>query len=107
MQHRVVALTGQEARKVFFNEPALDFNEGYKILMGGAPLLENIDESLQAEGNPTNAEFLRRMLLIMRKDAIAESESHIIIRLVFSLSQRILFDTSITSSRTSFSHRRR
>ena len=78
MQHRVVALTGQEARKVFFNEPTLDFYEGYKILMGGAPRLENIDKSLQTEKKPTNAEFLRRLSLILRKDVVAESESHII-----------------------------
>jgi len=77
MQHRVVALTGQEARKVFFNEPALDFTEGYKILMGGAPRLENIDESLQTESDNTNTEFLRHLLLIMRKDAVTESELHI------------------------------
>ena len=74
MQHRIVALTGQEARKAFFNEAALDFNEGYKILMGGAPRLENIDE--QIESSSTNAELLRRLLLIMHKAAIAESESY-------------------------------
>lgn len=33
-QHTVVATRGDEARKVFFDSRSLDFNEGYKILMG-------------------------------------------------------------------------
>lgn len=33
-KHDVVALRGEEARKVFFDTKSLDFIEGYKILMG-------------------------------------------------------------------------
>lgn len=77
---------------MFFNEAALDFNEGYKILMDGTPRLENIDK--QTESRPNNAEFLRRLLLIMRKDAIAESEWHDYASCF--LSQNILSDTTIT-----------
>jgi len=34
-QHQVVAMSGDEARKMFFNEKGLDFVQGYKLLMGG------------------------------------------------------------------------
>ena len=35
MQHNVVALRGEEARKAYFDNKGLDFSEGYKVLMGG------------------------------------------------------------------------
>jgi len=63
--------------------------------MGGAPRLENIDESLQTESDNTNTEFLRHLLLIMRKDAVTESESHIK-STPSAFSSKRLFDTSIT-----------
>ena len=34
LQHNIVALTGEDARKAFYSHPHLNFNEGYKILMG-------------------------------------------------------------------------
>jgi len=33
-QYQVVAMSGEEARKVFFNEKNLNFTEGYRLLMG-------------------------------------------------------------------------
>jgi hypothetical protein len=33
-QHKVVAISGDEARRVFFGDHHLDFSEGYKILLG-------------------------------------------------------------------------
>ena len=74
--------------------------------MGGAPRLENIDNSLQTEKKPTNAEFLRRLSLILRKDVVAESESHILnMPCVFTLKASFL-TLRLLSSRTSFSHGR-
>ena len=35
MQHNVVALRGEEARKAYFDDKSLGFSEGYKVLMGG------------------------------------------------------------------------
>jgi hypothetical protein len=35
MQHSVIALRGEEARKAYFDDKELSFSEGYKILMGG------------------------------------------------------------------------
>jgi len=34
LRHKIVALTGEEARRAFFSDPHLDSNEGYKLLMG-------------------------------------------------------------------------
>ena len=41
LHHKVIALIGDDARHAFFSNPHLDFNEGYKILMGAVriPLL--------------------------------------------------------------------
>jgi hypothetical protein len=38
MQHNVVALRGEEARKAYFDNKSLSFTEGYKVLMGGVRL---------------------------------------------------------------------
>ena len=34
LHHNVVALTGEDARRVFFSHPSFDFDEGYRILRG-------------------------------------------------------------------------
>jgi hypothetical protein len=34
-QHQVVALSGEDARRTFFNEKGLSFTQGYKLFMGG------------------------------------------------------------------------
>ena len=34
LQHNVIALAGEDARRVFLSNQRLAFNEGYKILMG-------------------------------------------------------------------------
>jgi len=35
LHHKIVALTGEDARRIFFSNPDLDLDEGYRIL-GGA-----------------------------------------------------------------------
>jgi hypothetical protein len=35
MQHNVIALRGEEARKAYYDNKGLSFTEGYKVLMGG------------------------------------------------------------------------
>ena len=34
LHHTIIALTGEDARQVFYSHPHLNFNEGYKLLMG-------------------------------------------------------------------------
>ena len=38
MQHNVIALRGEEARKEYFGNNSLSLTEGYKVLMGGVRL---------------------------------------------------------------------
>ena len=38
MQHNVIALRGEKARKAYFDNKSLSFTEGYKVLMGGVRL---------------------------------------------------------------------
>jgi len=72
-QHRVIAMASEEARKVFFNDQSLDFTEGYKILMGGAPRLKEIN--IQTDGSDQLRPFINRLLLLLRKDRVADSLS--------------------------------
>ena len=38
MQHIIIALRGEEARKAYFDNKSLSFIEGYKVLMGSVRL---------------------------------------------------------------------
>lgn len=38
LQHKIIALTGEDARQVFFGSPHLNVDEGYKILMGAVSI---------------------------------------------------------------------
>ena len=70
-QHRVVALAGPIARKVFFNDPKLHISEGYKILMGGVPDIRDVDVKVATENRSVG---IKRLLLLIHKDRLAESE---------------------------------
>ncbi|KAJ7509078.1 hypothetical protein B0H11DRAFT_1901842 [Mycena galericulata] len=41
-KHRVVASSGEDARKIFFNDKSMNLDEGYKILLGSGPDLADI-----------------------------------------------------------------
>jgi len=66
LQHRVIAMAGEPNRKIFFNDRNLDLGEGYRILLGGVPRLEdiNVDTSQDA------TEFVKRLSLLIRKERI-------------------------------------
>ena len=67
LQHRVIAVSGEEARKMFFSEQGLSLNEGYRILMGAAPRLDDINVREIQEGG-----FVKRLLLLMHKDRVLD-----------------------------------
>ncbi|KAJ7461023.1 cytochrome P450 [Mycena galericulata] len=50
LQHHVVALSGEEGRRVFFSEKNFNMEEGYKILGGPAPRLQDINIKPVEEG---------------------------------------------------------
>ncbi|KAJ7118719.1 cytochrome P450 [Mycena epipterygia] len=56
LQHHVVALSGEEGRKVFFSEKNFNMEEGYKILGEGA------------------GPFVKHVLSLFRKDRIMDGE---------------------------------
>jgi sterol 14-demethylase len=70
----VVVVTGEQARKVFLNDQSLDLGEGYKILFGGGPKLTDIN--IQAEESEDARAFIHRLLLLMRKERVADGAYH-------------------------------
>ncbi|KAG6909648.1 hypothetical protein DXG01_016228 [Tephrocybe rancida] len=69
LYHSVVALSGNVARKSFFNEPGLELRDGYAIFMGAAPRLSDINiEGLNRKGVSV---FVRQLLNILRKERVA------------------------------------
>lgn len=69
LQHRVVALSGEDARKLFFSEQGLDLDDGYRILQGGIPSLEEID--IKDGEVKLDTDFMKRLLLLLHKDRIS------------------------------------
>ncbi|RDB26903.1 Sterol 14-demethylase [Hypsizygus marmoreus] len=70
LHHSVTAVKGEEARKAFFDNRSLNFIEGYKILMGAAPRLSDIDESAQ---QPEDVSWFNKQLsILMHKDRLSE-----------------------------------
>ena len=55
LHHNVVALTGEDARQVFYSDPHLSVSEGYKILMGAVRV------SLQITKHSIDLGDLRRL----------------------------------------------
>ncbi|KAF9477689.1 cytochrome P450 [Pholiota conissans] len=70
LQHTVVAVSGEEGRKVFHNDKYLDFTQGYQILLGGAPRLE---QSSEAEWQPENMTwFNKNVAILFSKERLAD-----------------------------------
>ncbi|KAJ7739145.1 cytochrome P450 [Mycena metata] len=70
LQHRVIASSGEDARKAFFGDKSLSLGEGYKILLGGGPDLAEIN--IDTEGMDQGAHFSRQLLTIMSKDRLQD-----------------------------------
>lgn len=72
-------VTGPSARKDFFGDGGLDLVQGYKILMGGAPRIEDIEVDVEVDLSTTEnmSDFMKRISLLFRKERIAEGESSI------------------------------
>ncbi|KAG6819849.1 hypothetical protein H0H93_008052 [Arthromyces matolae] len=72
LQHLVIVAKGAEARKIFFDDKYMSLKDGYKILHGAAPLVEDLDVY---RGERINGDSIRQMLfnVILRKDRLLES----------------------------------
>jgi hypothetical protein len=64
----MIALAGEANRKVFFGDRNLSLTEGYLILFGAVPKLEDIN----VDHNSDLPEFMKRLLLLFRKERINE-----------------------------------
>ena len=64
-------MSGEENRKIFFNDRGLDITQGYDILRAGGPDLKYINGS----GVNGPADFIKRLLLLLRKERVNEGLS--------------------------------
>jgi hypothetical protein len=71
-QHRVVAVSGPNGRKLFFNNPSLNMQEGYKIFLTGVPDIDDVQPAEASEN--TASSFLKRVHFVLQKDRIVEGE---------------------------------
>lgn len=61
-------MAGEENRRIFLNDRSLDLREGYRILMGGIPKLEDINRNMDKPRS--TIDFVKHVL---RKERISES----------------------------------
>ncbi|CAE6440153.1 unnamed protein product [Rhizoctonia solani] len=73
LQHQVVALRGEQARKVFFDKKDLSFSEGYTLLFGGVPSVKDIvPDEIDKNDQENLSFFLRRLSSLLRMDRLAD-----------------------------------
>ena len=65
-------MSGEENRKIFFNDRGLDLSEGYQILRGGVDLK---DINNNGSGVIGRANFIKVLLLLLRKERVNEGSS--------------------------------
>jgi sterol 14-demethylase len=71
--HDVVAMRGDNARKVFFVEKGLGFADGYTLLMGSVPSLENITVGVVGGEVEEAVAFAKRLQIILRRDRLQDA----------------------------------
>ncbi|KZP26907.1 cytochrome P450 [Athelia psychrophila] len=69
LQHEIVALSGETGRQVFFHDKTLDFQEGYRLLMGGSPDVKDIKIDAGKDGVSA---FNKRLAKILRRDRLQD-----------------------------------
>ena len=63
----MIAMSGEENRKMFFGERSLGFTEGYQVLLGKVPKLEDINHD-----GLEHSDLLKRLTLLFQKERINE-----------------------------------
>ena len=66
-------MSGEENRKIFFSDRGLDLTQGFQILRGGAPDLNDIN--INGSGFKDPVDFIKRLLLLLRKERVNEGLS--------------------------------
>ncbi|KAF7984627.1 hypothetical protein HWV62_12849 [Athelia sp. TMB] len=70
LQHKVVAMSGVEPRHVFFHDKNLAFQEGYALLMGASPKLEDI--KVEVDSSENVSALNKRLAKILRRDRLQD-----------------------------------
>ncbi|KAG8743136.1 hypothetical protein FRC10_000353 [Ceratobasidium sp. 414] len=72
LEHNVVAIRGEEARKTFFDRRDLSFIEGYRLLLGGSPDVKDVVQDTPDRNDQENLSwFIRRLTPLLRMDRLA------------------------------------
>ncbi|KAG8748888.1 hypothetical protein FRC12_013742 [Ceratobasidium sp. 428] len=68
LEHNLVAMRGEDARKNFFDRRELSFNDGYSILLGGVPVIKdlNVDDGSNKSDKEKGSDFLRCLTRLLR-----------------------------------------
>lgn len=69
LQHNVIALTGEEGRRVFFSSPYLDIREGAKLLTGAVPRIGNVDIATEKCLESTN-QFIKKINKLLNSNRL-------------------------------------
>jgi hypothetical protein len=91
----VIAMAGEANRKIFFGNQNLALHEGYRIFFGAVPKLKDID--LDDSEFEDNSEFIKRLLLLLRRERINEGAPKVyvsttrILRLISIMHQSFRF----------------
>ncbi|KAJ1301352.1 hypothetical protein OPQ81_003751 [Rhizoctonia solani] len=73
LKHQVIALRGEQARRVFFDRKDLSFTEGYRLLFGGGPSVKDIvPDEIEKNDQEQLSFFLRRLSPLLRMDRLAD-----------------------------------
>ncbi|KAF9457599.1 cytochrome P450 [Collybia nuda] len=70
LQHSITAAKGEDARKDFFDNKSLNFTEGYRILMGAVPRLQDID--IQTESQEDVSWFNKNLLTLLNRSRLSD-----------------------------------
>jgi hypothetical protein len=95
-KHHVVAMHGEEARKVFFGDKGLDMGEGYRLLMGGSPRVEDLNLEAGEHGRQF---FLKNLSDLFTKERLADRMCCVLYELNMRITTLNLFSVSDTFKR--------
>ena len=68
-------MSGEANRKIFLNDRGLDINQGYQILRAGGPDLKYMNINESGPGVNGAADFIKLLLLLLRKERVNEGLS--------------------------------
>ncbi|KJA23082.1 hypothetical protein HYPSUDRAFT_601084 [Hypholoma sublateritium FD-334 SS-4] len=68
-QYRVVAIRGENQRKIFYTEKTLSMFQGHQFLVGAAPSLKDINV-MEDRSEDFHAAFFKRLLVVQHKDRV-------------------------------------